>query len=78
MINQSIQNAAMLNQATETQKNPNQEVNNGPEIVYNQLNVPVASPTHFEEKFTVIDPNASADKSAEAAKAAGAQEPAES
>lgn len=69
MINQSIQNAAMLNQATEAQKNPNQEVNNGPEIVYNQLNVPVASPTHFEEKFTVVDPNASADKSAEAAKA---------
>lgn len=69
MINQSIQNAAMLNQATETQKNPGQEVNNGPEIVYNQLNVPVASPTHFEEKFTVVDPNASADKSAEAAKA---------
>ena len=69
MINQSIQNAAMLNQATETQKNPGQEVDNGPEIVYNQLNVPVASPTHFEEKFTVVDPNASADKSAEAAKA---------
>ena len=69
MINQSIQNAAMLNQATETQKNPGQEMNNGPEIVYNQLNVPVASPTHFEEKFTVVDPNASADKSAEAAKA---------
>ena len=69
MINQSIQNAAMLKQATEAQKNPNQEVNNGPEIVYNQLNVPVASPTHFEEKFTVVDPNASADKSAEAAKA---------
>lgn len=69
MINQSIQNAAMLNQATETQKNPGQEANNGPEIVYNQLNVPVASPTHFEEKFTVVDPNASADKSAEAAKA---------
>ena len=52
MINQSIQNAAMLNQATETQKNSGQEMNNGPEIVYNQLNVPVASPTHFEEKFT--------------------------
>ena len=69
MINQSIQNAAMLNQATETQKNPGQEVDNGPEIVYNQLNVPVASPTHFEEKFTVVDPNASADKSAEADKA---------
>lgn len=69
MINQSIQNAAMLNQATEAQKNPNPEANNGPEIVYNQLNVPVASPTHFEEKFTVVDPNASADKSAEAAKA---------
>ena len=69
MINQSIQNAAMLNQATETQKNPGQEVDNGPEIVYNQLNVPVASPTHFEEKFTVVDPNAAADKSAEAAKA---------
>ena len=69
MIDQSIQNAAMLNQATEAQKNPGQEVNNGPEIVYNQLNVPVASPTHFEEKFTVVDPNASADKSAEAAKA---------
>lgn len=69
MINQSIQNAAMLNQATETQKNPGQEVNNGPEIVYNQLNVPVASPTHFEEKFTVVDPNADATKSAEAAKA---------
>lgn len=69
MINQSIQNAAMLNQATETQKNSGQEMNNGPEIVYNQLNVPVASPTHFEEKFTVVDPNASADKSAEAAKA---------
>ena len=69
MINQSIQNAAMLNQATEAQKNPNPEVNNGPEIVYNQLNVPVASPTHFEEKFTVVDPNAAADKSAEAAKA---------
>lgn len=69
MINQSIQNAAMLNQATETQKNPGQEMNNGPEIVYNQLNVPVASPTHFEEKFTVVDPNASADKSAETAKA---------
>ena len=69
MINQSIQNAAMLNQATETQKNPGQEVNNGPEIVYNQLNVPVASPTHFEEKFTVVDPNADAAKSAEAAKA---------
>ena len=69
MINQSIQNAAMLNQATETQKNPGQEMNNGPEIVYNQLNVPVASPTHFEEKFTVVDPNADAAKSAEAAKA---------
>ena len=69
MINQSIQNAAMLNQATETQKNSGQEMNNGPEIVYNQLNVPVASPTHFEEKFTVVDANASADKSAEAAKA---------
>ena len=69
MIDQSIQNAAMLNQATETQKNPGQEVNNGPEIVYNQLNVPVASPTHFEEKFTVVDPNADAIKSAEAAKA---------
>ena len=69
MINQSIQNAAMLNQATEAQKNPNPEANTGPEIVYNQLNVPVASPTHFEEKFTVVDPNASADKSAEAAKA---------
>lgn len=69
MINQSIQNAAMLNQATETQKNPGQEMNNGPEIVYNQLNVPVASPTHFEEKFTVVDPNADATKSAEAAKA---------
>ena len=69
MINQSIQNAAMLNQATETQKNPGQEVNNGPEIVYNQLNVPVASPTHFEEKFTVVDPNADTAKSAEAAKA---------
>ncbi len=69
MINQSIQNAAMLNQANETQKNPGQEMNNGPEIVYNQLNVPVASPTHFEEKFTVVDPNTSADKSAEAAKA---------
>lgn len=69
MINQSIQNAAMLNQATETQKNPGQEVNNGPEIVYNQLNVPVASPTHFEEKFTVVDPNADAIKSAESAKA---------
>ena len=69
MINQSIQNAAMLNQATETQKNPGQEVNNGSEIVYNQLNVPVASPTHFEEKFTVVDPNADAAKSAEAAKA---------
>ena len=69
MINQSIQNAAMLNQATETQKNSGQEMDNGPEIVYNQLNVPVASPTHFEEKFTVVDPNASADKSAEAAKA---------
>lgn len=69
MINQSIQNAAMLNQATETQKNPGQEVNKGPEIVYNQLNVPVASPTHFEEKFTVVDPNADATKSAEAAKA---------
>ena len=69
MINQSIQNAAMLNQATETQKNPGQEVNNGPEIVYNQLNVPVASPTHFEEKFTVVDPNADAAQSAEAAKA---------
>lgn len=69
MINQSIQNAAMLNQATETQKNPGQEMNNGPEIVYNQLNVPVASPTHFEEKFTVVDPNADAIKSAEAAKA---------
>ena len=69
MINQSIQNAAMLNQATEAQKNPNQEVNNGPEIVYNQLNVPVASPTHFEEKFTVVDPNADAIKSAESAKA---------
>ena len=69
MINQSIQNAAMLNQATETQKNPGQEVNNSPEIVYNQLNVPVASPTHFEEKFTVVDPNADATKSAEAAKA---------
>ena len=69
MINQSIQNAAMLNQATETQKNSGQEMNNGPEIVYNQLNVPVASPTHFEEKFTVVDPNAAADKSAEAAKA---------
>ena len=69
MINQSIQNAAMLNQATETQKNPGQEVNKGPEIVYNQLNVPVASPTHFEEKFTVVDPNADAIKSAESAKA---------
>ena len=69
MIDQSIQNAAMLNQATEAQRNPNPEVNNGPEIVYNQLSVPVASPTHFEEKFTVVDPNASADKSAEAAKA---------
>ena len=69
MINQSIQNAAMLNQATETQKNPGQEMNNGPEIVYNQLNVPVASPTHFEEKFTVVDPNADAIKSAESAKA---------
>ena len=69
MINQSIQNAAMLNQATETQKNSGQEMNNGPEIVYNQLNVPVASPTHFEEKFTVVDPNADATKSAEAAKA---------
>ena len=69
MINQSIQNAAMLKQATEAQKNPNPEANTGPEIVYNQLNVPVASPTHFEEKFTVVDPNASADKSAEAAKA---------
>ena len=69
MINQSIQNAAMLNQATETQKNPGQEMNNGPEIVYNQLNVPVASPTHFEEKFTVVDPNADAAKSSEAAKA---------
>ena len=69
MINQSIQNAAMLNQATEAQKNPNQEANNGPEIVYNQLNVPVASPTHFEEKFTVVDPNAASEKSAEAAKA---------
>lgn len=69
MINQSIQNAAMLNQATETQKNSGQEMNNGPEIVYNQLNVPVASPTHFEEKFTVVDPNADAIKSAEAAKA---------
>lgn len=69
MINQSIQNAAMLNQATETQKNPGQEMNNGPEIVYNQLNVPVASPTHFEEKFTVVDPNVDATKSAEAAKA---------
>jgi len=69
MINQSIQNAAMLNQATETQKNPGQEANNGPEIVYNQLNVPVASPTHFEEKFTVVDPNADTAKSAEAAKA---------
>ena len=69
MINQSIQNAAILSQATEAQKNPGQEVNNGPEIVHNQLNVPVASPTHFEEKFTVVDPNASADKSAEAAKA---------
>lgn len=69
MINQSIQNAAMLNQATEAQKNPNREVNTGPEIVYNQLNVPVASPTHFEEKFTVVDPNADATKSAEAAKA---------
>ena len=69
MINQSIQNAAMLNQVTETQKNPGQEMNNGPEIVYNQLNVPVASPTHFEEKFTVVDPNADATKSAEAAKA---------
>ncbi|MCG5125559.1 hypothetical protein MBN09_00925 [Candidatus Saccharibacteria bacterium] len=69
MINQSIQNAAMLNQATETQKNPGQEANNGPEIVYNQLNVPVASPTHFEEKFTVVDPNAASEKSAEAAKA---------
>ena len=69
MINQSIQNAAMLNQATETQKNPGQEMNNGPEIVYNQLNVPVASPTHFEQKFTVVDPNADATKSAEAAKA---------
>lgn len=69
MINQSIQNAAMLNQATEAQKIPNQEANTGPEIVYNQLNVPVASPTHFEEKFTVVDPNADATKSAEAAKA---------
>lgn len=69
MINQSIQNAAMLNQATETQKNSGQEMNNGPEIVYNQLNVPVASPTHFEEKFTVVDSNADATKSAEAAKA---------
>ncbi len=69
MINQSIQNAAMLSQATEAQKNPNPEANTGPEIVYNQLNVPVASPTHFEEKFTVVDPNAAADKSAEAAKA---------
>ena len=69
MINQSIQNAAMLSQATEAQKNPNPEANTGPEIVYNQLNVPVASPTHFEEKFPVVDPNASADKSAEAAKA---------
>ncbi len=69
MINQSIQNAAMLNQAIEAQKNPNQEVSSGPEIVYNQLNVPVASPTHFEEKFTVVDPNADATKSAEAAKA---------
>ena len=69
MIDQSIQNAAMLNQATEAQKNPNPEANTGPEIVYNHLNVPVASPTHFEEKFTVVDPNASADKSAEAAKA---------
>lgn len=69
MINQSIQNAAMLNQATEAQKNPNQEANTGPEIVYNQLNVPVASPTHFEEKFTVVDPNAASEKSAEAAKA---------
>ena len=69
MIDQSIQNAAMLNQATEAQKNPNPEVNNGPEIVYNQLNVPVASPTHFEEKFTVVDPNADVTKSAEVAKA---------
>ena len=69
MINQSIQNAAMLNQATETQKNSGQEMNNGPEIVYNQLNVPVASPTHFEEKFTVVDSNADAIKSAESAKA---------
>ena len=69
MINQSIQNAAMLNQATEAQKNPGQEANNGPEIVYNQLNVPVASPTHFEEKFTVVDSNADAIKSAESAKA---------
>ena len=69
MIDQSIQNAAILSQATETQKNSGQEMNNGPEIVYNQLNVPVASPTHFEEKFTVVDPNADATKSAEAAKA---------
>ena len=69
MINQSIQNAAMLNQATEAQKNPNPEANTGPEIVYNQLNVPVASPTHFEEKFTVVDPNADVTKSAEVAKA---------